>query len=174
MQNHFSSNAVSNHTETTSKIVASRASYVATHTEYFDYLLHLLDTATLPSSEVSLPNLTTMAAMLVELRAMHPAAPWLNGVVLGRLLHRVLPSPLLTWHGGKHMAYRLPCGSPVYVATSVYRFPEVQRARRAIEIGAEQERAWSNNFDQWREHPWAKQDTEADLASECLGRVSAI
>ena len=164
----------SNLTETTTKKLRQRAVFVAAHIEYFCYLHHLLDTATLPASDVPLPNMTTMAAMVVELRAMNPTAPWLNGVVLGRLLHRVLPSPLLTWHGGKHVAYSLPCDSPVYVATSVYRFPEVQRARRAIEIGAEQERAWSNNFDQWREHPWAKQDTEADLASECLGRVSAI
>jgi hypothetical protein len=140
----------SNLTETTPKIVARRASYVATHTEYFYYLLYLLDTATLPASDTPLPNLTTMAAMVAELRAMHPAAPWLNGVVLGRLLHRVLPPPLLTWHGSRHAAYSLPCGLPIYVATTVYRFPEVLRARQSFERFIGEKAAWSNDVDQWR------------------------
>ena len=164
----------SNHTETNSKVLRQRAVYAAAHCEYFDYLRHLLDTATLPASNAPLPNMTTMAAMLAEMRAMHPTAPWLNAIVLGRVLHRVLPSPLLTWHGGKHVTYSLPLGSPVCVATSVYRFPEVKRARRAIEVGLLQERTWSNNFDQWREHPWAKQDTEVDFLADCLGGVGAI
>ena len=137
-------------TETTPKILASRASYVAAHRPYFDYLHHLLDTATLPASDVPLPNLTTIAAMVAELRAMHPAAPWLNGVVLGRLLHRVLPSPLLTWHGSRHSDTQMWVPVPILRETTTYRFPMVQRCRCAFIEFVDGEISWSNSPDQWQ------------------------
>ena len=140
----------SNLTDADAKILHRRAAYVAAHRQYFDYLRHLLDTATLPASDVPLPNMTTMAAMVAEMRAMHPTAPRLNGVTLGRVLHRVLPSPLLTWHGGRHVTYSLPSGSAVFMATTVYRFSEVQKARWAFKFHSKQTVVWHNNYDQWQ------------------------
>ncbi len=139
----------SNHTETSPQILLKRAAYVAAHRQYFDYLRLLLDRAALPHCNGHLPNLTTMAAMVGELRELNPTVPWLNAVVLGRLLNRILPN-LLTWHGGRHAGLQLPCRTDVLVETTVYRFPEVQRAKLAAEqfvgIGIE----WSNNLDQWQ------------------------
>lgn len=140
----------SNHTETDSKVLRQRAAYVAAHCEYFDYVRHLLDTATLPASNTHLSNITTMAAMVAEMQAMHPTAPWLNGVVLGRFLHRVLPSPLLTWHGGLHRCRCLLYHSSVVVETTIYRFPEIQRSRQTFESFSSQTIAWSSVVDQWQ------------------------
>ena len=150
MQVNSFSNAASNLTETGTKILHRRAAYVTAHCEYLCYLCHLLDSATLPASEVPLPNMTTIAAMVAQMRAMHPTAPWLNGVVLGRVLHRVLPSPLLTWHGGLHSCQHLPDRPFVAVETTIYRFPEVRRSRQALENFSNQTIAWSGDVDQWR------------------------
>jgi hypothetical protein len=81
----------SNHTETSAQLLLKRAAYVVAHREYFDYLHLLLDRAALPHCNVDLPNLTTMAAMVAELQDMNPTLPRLNGVVLGRVLHRLSP-----------------------------------------------------------------------------------
>ena len=149
MQNYFAGNAISNHTEATSKILATRACYVAAHTEYFDYLLHLLDTATLPASTQALPNLTNMAAMVQELQSLHPHIPNLNAIVFGRLLNRVLPS-LLTWHGGQCPVRHLPRGILLILETTIYRFPEVGRARAAYQRYTMRVVEWSNDHDQWQ------------------------
>ena len=140
----------SNHTETSAKVLSKRAAYLTVHREYIAYLQHLLDTATLPASEVPLPNMTTMAAMVGELRAIHAPAPWLNSIVLGRVLHRVLPSPLLTWHGGQHSARHLPARILIILETTIYRFPELGRARAAFELFGRCGVEWSNDFDQWQ------------------------
>ena len=139
----------SNHTEHHTKTLARRARYAAAHKEYFDYLHHLLDTATLPASTYAQPNVTSMADMMVELRAAHRAALWLNAVVLGRLLNRILPS-LLTWHGGYCPARNLPRGILLVLETTKYRFPEVGRARAAYERYTNSVVDWSNNCDQWQ------------------------
>lgn len=140
----------SNHTETSTKVLRQRAAYVAAHREYFAYLHHLLDTATLPASDVPLPNMTTMAAMVAEMRAMHPRAAWLSGVVLGRLLHRVF-SPMLTWHGGRHSVCRQYSRMTFSVETTIYRFCEVPRGRKAFKFYASKEQGWTNNYDQWQD-----------------------
>ena len=140
----------SNHTETNSKVLRQRAVYAAAHHEYFVYLHHLLDIAALPASDAPLPNMTTMAAMVMELRAMHPTVPRLNGVVLGRVLHRVLPPPLLTWHGGLHQCLHLPNHSLFAVETTIYRFPEVGRSRQAFENYSNRTIVWSSVVDQWQ------------------------
>jgi hypothetical protein len=149
----------SNHTDWNPKVLSKRVAYVAAHREYFDYLHLLLDRAALPHCDVYLPNLTTMAAMVHELRKLNPTVPWLNAVVLGRLLNRILPN-LLTWHGGRHSGWQLPCRTHVLVETTVYRFPEVQRAKLASEqfvgIGIE----WSNNLDQWQTNQYLSEDGE--------------
>jgi hypothetical protein len=147
----------SNHTETSPEKLLKRAAYVAAHREYFDYLHLLLDRAALPHCSVHLPNLTTMAAMAAELRALNPSVPWLNGVVLGRMLHRVL-APLLTWHGGGYDALHSARKLNVTQETTVYRFPTVQRCRSAIADFVVAKPAWTNDRDQWqgpvREEEW--------------------
>ena len=149
MQNHFSSITVSNPTETTVKKLRQRAAYVAAHRTYLIYLLHLLDTATLPASTQAQPNLTSMAAMVQELRSLHPHMPNLNAIVFGRLLNRVLPS-LLTWHGGQCPVRHLPRGILLILETTIYRFPEVGRARAAYERYTMRIVEWSNDHDQWQ------------------------
>lgn len=142
--------AVSNHTETVAQLLSKRVAYVAAHREYLAYLRHLLDTATLPASAAPLPNMTMMAAMVAEMRAMHPTAPWLNGVVLGRVLHRVLPTPLLTWHGTNHLFRAYPQRVQIQMATTCYRFPEVRKARNFFALFMGEIWDWSNEFDQWQ------------------------
>ena len=149
MQNHFSSIAVSNLTETTVKKLRQRAAYLAAHGEYLGYLRHLLDTATLPASTQALPNLTNMAAMVQELQSLHPHIPNLNAIVFGRLLNRVLPS-LLTWHGGQCPVRHLPRGILLILETTIYRFPEVGRARAAYQRYTMRVVEWSNDHDQWQ------------------------
>jgi hypothetical protein len=139
----------SNHTETSDQILCKRTTYVSAHLEYFDYLHLLLDRAALPHCNVQLPNLTTMAAMVVELQGLYPTTPWLNGVVLGRLLHRVLPG-MLTWHGGRDEAWHLACKLKITQETTVYRFPTVQRGRSAVADFVVAKPAWTNDHDQWQ------------------------
>jgi hypothetical protein len=149
---HISSPAVaprSNHTETSAQLLLKQAAYVAAHREYFDYLHLLLDRAALPHCNVHLANLTTMAAMVTELQELNPTAPWLNAVVLGRLLNRVLPR-LLTWHGASHVAGSISQRVPIHLSTTTYRFCEVGRARKAFEFFVDESLAWSNDFDQWQ------------------------
>ena len=139
----------SNHTEPSAPILPKRAAYVAAHREYFAYLHLLLDRAALPHCNVHLPNLTTMAAMVNELRELNTTAPWLNSVVLGRVLRRVLPK-FLKWHGGKQVL-SLPGNSPLmHVETTVYRFPEVKSARFEYDTFSGRLGKWSTNFDQWQ------------------------
>ena len=142
-------NLSSNHTDTDPQKLLKRASYVAEHREYFDYLHLLLDRAALPQCNVQLPNLTTMAAMVVELQGLYPTTPWLNGVVLGRLLHRVLPG-MLTWHGGRNEAWHSACKLKVTLDTTAYRFPTVQRGRSAVIDFVAAKPAWTNDHDQWQ------------------------
>ena len=142
---------LSNHTETSPQKLLKRASYVAAHREYFDYLRLLLDRAALPHCSVHLPNLTTMAAMVAELQGLYPTTPWLNGVVLGRLLHRVLPI-LLTWHGGEHDEWHSACKLNVTQQTTVYRFPTVGWCRSAVADFVVAKPAWTNDRDQWQGH----------------------
>ncbi len=140
---------LSNHTEISPQKLLKRASYIAAHREYFDYLRLLLDRAALPHCSVHLPNLTTMAAMLEELQGLYPTTPWLNGVVFGRLLHRVLPI-LLTWHGGGYDALHSARKVNLTQETTVYRFPTVQRCRSAIADFVIAKPAWTNDRDQWQ------------------------
>lgn len=142
----------SNHTETSPQKLLKRAAYVAAHREYFDYLRLLLDRAALPCCNVHLPNLTTIAAMVAELRALNPSVPWLNSVVFGRMLQRVL-APLLTWHGGKQANWYSPTHVSVIVETTIYRFPEVQKARFGFERFIDTEWSWQNDLDQWQGTP---------------------
>ncbi len=138
----------SNHTETSPQILLKRAAYVATHREYFGYLRLMLDRAALPHCNIHLPNLTTMAAMVDELRELNPTVPWLNAIVWGRVLHRVLPG-LLTWHGSGHEAWHSACKLNVTQETTIYRFPTVRRCRSAIADYAVTKPAWTNDHDQW-------------------------
>ena len=137
----------SNPTETTVKKLRQRAAYVAKHRAYFGYLRHILDTATLPAS--TQPNLTSMAAMVRDLQSLYPYTPNLNAIVLGRLLNRVLPS-LLTWHGGQCPVRHLPRGILLILETTIYRFPEVGRARAAYQRYTMRVVEWSNDHDQWQ------------------------
>jgi hypothetical protein len=139
----------SNHTETSPQLLLKRAAYVATHREYFDYLKLLVDRAALPDCNQQLPNLTTMAAMVAEMREANPTAPWLNGVVLGRMLHRVLPR-LLTWHGGRLEEWHSACKLNVTQETTVYRFPMVWQCRSAVADFVVAKLAWTNDHDQWQ------------------------
>jgi hypothetical protein len=102
----------------------------AAHCEYFDYLNLLLDHAALRDCNIhqytSVKSDTTMVA---ELQALNPAAPWLNGVVLGRLAHRLFPG-LVTWHSVQHVVWCKSHGVPLHLVTTIYRFPEAIRARQ--------------------------------------------
>jgi hypothetical protein len=42
-----------------------------------------------------------------------------------------------------------PHGTLIHVETTVYRLPEVQRARRSFDDFVGEKRLWSNDFDQW-------------------------
>jgi hypothetical protein len=139
----------SNHTEPSPRILLKRAAYVAAHREYFDYLCMLLDRAALPHCNVHLPNLTTIAAMVAELQDMNPTLPWLNSVVLGRVLHRLLPG-LLKWHGSAHSVCLEGHPVQIHLSTTCYRFPEVGRARIAYEMFSDARVDWSNYCDQWQ------------------------
>jgi hypothetical protein len=143
---------LSNHTDRSPKKLSKRSAYVAAHREYFDYLYLLLNRAALPCCNQSLPNLTTMAALVGELRELNPAAPWINAVVLGRLLNRVLPG-LLRWHGSTYAVSRLSPYSPFYATTTEYRFCEVGRARLALTAFLMSELEWESDHDQWRVQP---------------------
>jgi hypothetical protein len=139
----------SNHTETNPQLLLKRAAYVATHREYFGYLRLLLDRAALPRCDAYLPNLTSMAAMVAEMREMNPTTPWLNGVVLGRMLHRVLPR-LLTWHGGRLEEWHSASKLSVTQETTIYRFPMVWQCRSAVADFMVAKLAWTNDHDQWQ------------------------
>jgi hypothetical protein len=140
--------SLSNHTEANPKILPKRAAYTASHWPYVSYLHLLLDRASLPASTWALPNVTNMAAMVSELRALYPEVPRLNAIVLGRFLHRFL-SPLLKWHGGYYAEAKGRCGVLLHRETTAYRLPEVQRSRVAFEAFTQTEFTWSNDFDQW-------------------------
>jgi hypothetical protein len=163
----------SNLTETSRQILSKRAAYVASHREYFYYLHLLLDRAALPQCNISQPNLTTMAAMVAELQELCPTAPWLNVVVLGRMLHRVL-APLLTWHGGRQNKWHPLTHVPLFAETTVYRFPEVRKARIGFERFNGEEWNWSNDHDQWQSTASFLLDTENDNpASRRVGSITA-
>ena len=139
----------SNHTEPSVKKLHKRARYIAKHRPYVDYLLLLLERVSLPSSTYAQPNVTSMGAMVEELRLLNPDVAEVNSIVLGRFLHRVL-SPLLTWHGGQYSARYLPKNILISLETTIYRFPEVWRSRAALEAFGMCGIEWSNDFDQWQ------------------------
>lgn len=139
----------SNHTDWNPKILSKRAAYVAAHREYFDYLHLLLDRAALPHCNVHLPNLTTLVAMVAELQELNSTSPWLNGVVLGRVIHRLLPG-LLTWHGGIYTTHGGRSQVQLAIETTIYRFPEVTRARHLFDAYASNWEVWTNELDQWQ------------------------
>lgn len=139
----------SNHTEQTPQKLANRMAYVMDHLVYFDYLQTLLDRAALPHCNIYEPNLTSMAAMVAELRELNPTLPWINAIVLGRVLHRVLPR-LLTWHGASHAARGKFCRVPIILPTTTYRFCEVSTGREAFELFVGESLHWSNDYDQWQ------------------------
>jgi hypothetical protein len=151
----------SNLTEPSSQILSQRARYVAAHREYLDYLHLLLNRAALPHCNRYLPNLTSIAALVGELRELNPAAPWLNAVVLGRLLNRVLPG-LLHWHGNSYAVSRQPSYPPLIVTTTEYRFCEVGRARLAYSAFLMSELEWESDYDQWRVQPQTWLDDSDD------------
>jgi hypothetical protein len=168
---------ISNPTESSSKLLLKRASYVAEHQPHLGYVRHLLETATLPRSVVSWPNQTTMAAMLADSRGMSPSDQILNAVVLGRVLHRVLPG-LLTWHGGRHVEWGAG-GVPVICETTIYRFPIVQRCRDAFAAFVAVPLLWSNDYDQWQQvtrddgERWASApDTSARVRPRAVTRCA--
>jgi hypothetical protein len=139
----------SNHTEQTPQQLANRMAYVIDHLAYLDYVQILLDRAALPRCNIHQPNLTSMAAMVAELQELNPTAPWLNGVVLGRVLNRTLPR-LVTWHGVSHVAGGVSLRVPIHVSTTTYRFCEVGKARKAFELFVGESLGWSNDYDQWQ------------------------
>jgi hypothetical protein len=139
----------SNHTEQTPQQLANRMAYVVDHLVYFDYVQTLLDRAALPHSNIYQPNLTSMAAMVAELQELNPTSPWLNAVVLGRVLNRVLPR-LLTWHGVSRVEGETPQRVPILLTTTAYRFCEVFKAREAFELFVGESLGWSNDYDQWQ------------------------
>ena len=138
---------LSNLTENSAELLQKRAAYVATHQPYVGYIRRLLETATLPPSEVGWANQTTMAAMMAELRVFCLCETATNPIVLGRALHRVIPH-LLTWHGGRHV--ELHGGVPVFSESTVYRFPQVQRCRDALAEFLAAPMSWPNEYDQWQ------------------------
>jgi hypothetical protein len=140
---------ISNHTEPSAKKLHKRTRYIAKHRPYVDYLLLLLDRVSLPASTYAQPNVTSIGAMVDELRLLNPSVAELNSIVLGRFLHRVL-SPLLTWHGGQYSARYLPRNILMSLETTIYRFPEVGRSRAALEAFGMCGIEWSNDFDQWQ------------------------
>jgi hypothetical protein len=154
------SHTPSNHTETSPQILLKQAAYVAAHREYFAYLHLLLDRAALPHCNVHLPNLTTMAAMVAEMRDMNLTAPWLNAVVLGRVLHRVLPT-LLAWHGTSYVVCCMSQRVPFHLSTTCYRFPEVVKARNAFESFVGESMDWLNDYDQWQLNSIAREQMSA-------------
>lgn len=137
----------SNLTESSSKILQNRTAYVASHQPYLSYVCHLLATATLPPSEVGWANQTTMAAMVAELRTSCPCERPPNSIVLGRALHRILPS-LLTWHGGRHVEWH--GAVPVVSESTIYRFPQLQTCRNALAVFVAAPLPWPNEHDQWQ------------------------
>jgi hypothetical protein len=137
------------HTEQTPQQLAKRIVYVIDHLAYFDYVQSLLDRAALPHCDIHQPNLTSMSAMVAELQELNPTAPWLNGVILGRVLNRTLPR-LVTWHGVSHVAGGMSQRIAVHVSTTTYRFCEVGKARKAFELFVGESLDWSNDFDQWQ------------------------
>lgn len=139
----------SNHTEQTPQQLANRMAYIVDNLVYFDYVKTLLDRAALPHCNIYQPNLTSMAAMVAELQELNPTVPWINAIVLGRVLHRVLPR-LLTWHGASHAARDMPRRVPINLTTTTYRFCEVFKAREALELFVGERLHWSNDFDQWQ------------------------
>jgi hypothetical protein len=147
---------ISNHTEPSAKKLHKRNRYIAKHRPYVDYLLLLLDRASLPASTYAQPNITSMGAMVDELRLLNPDVAELNSIVLGRFLHRVLPT-LLTWHGGQYSARYLPKNILISLETTIYRFPEVGRSRAALEAFGMCGIEWPNDFDQWQ---WVSCDDE--------------
>jgi hypothetical protein len=113
------------------------------------FLRLLLDRAALPYCNVHLQNLTTMTSMVGELQELSPPAPWLNAIVLGRVLHRVLTG-LLTWHGASHIVWSKSKHDPIVFETTCYRFSEVGRARKAFKSFLGDQMDWSNDFDRWQ------------------------
>ena len=137
------------HTEPSAKKLHKRTRYIAKHRPYVDYLLMLLERASLPASTVAQPNVTSMAAMVEELRTLNPNNSELNHIVLGRFLNRVL-SPLLTWHGGTYVARHLSPDILLIMETTIYRFPEIGRSRAELEAFGTCGIEWSYDFDQWQ------------------------
>jgi len=140
---------IANHTEPSAKQLHKRTRYIAKHRPYVDYLFLLLERASLPASTYAQPNVTSMAAMVEELRKLNPNDSGLNHIVLGRFIHRVLSS-LLTWHGGTYAAQLLSPNILLIMETTVYRFPEVGRSRAALEAFGMCGFEWSHDFDQWQ------------------------
>ena len=69
-------------------------------------------------------------------------------VVLGRVLHGLL-SGLLTWQG-EVQAFALSLGGVAIFGQTICRFPEVLRARRAIDSLTGRLKVWSRGIDQWQ------------------------
>ena len=117
--------------------------------EWYGQLHHLLSAVRLPASNMPLPKMTTMANRVTEMRAMHPAAAWLNAVVLGRMSHRVLPR-LLTWHEVGPVAFAHLLRVQIQLTTTSEHFPEVKKSRIAYEKFTSVGRNWLKYFDQWQ------------------------
>ena len=137
-----------NPTEPDAKELVRRAAYVAAHRPYFAFIAHLLETARLPTCRCRWANVTTISALTTALTRLHPEVIGLNGIVLGRVMHRVVPG-LLTWHGEVHPVAVSPYGTAIFGQTTAYRFPELWRARQSFELCTGRTIRW-NSLTEWQ------------------------
>jgi hypothetical protein len=69
---------------------------------------------------------------------------------------------LLTWHGVSGSVGVISQRVPIHSATTCYRFCEVGKARKSIELFLGGCLDWSNDFDQWQ------YNIPADLRDETI------
>ena len=123
---------------------------------YLNFIHHMLLRGWL-SPSLRDANTTTMAGMMEELGRMRPGKTELTDVMLGRVLRKAIDG-LYAQANGLHRK-RVMAGISPYSLTTVYRFPELLRARASYERYVGQSFPWKYAPDEWQS-TWVFDDDE--------------
>ncbi len=117
----------------------------------FAYLHMILENGRLPQNWLEGPAITTIRAMMEELRRSIPNARFLNEIGLGRRLNKVFPNISTQVHGRYFI--RMSDNGPIVERSKRYIFPPLPEARRQFERFAGVPVPWDTSVDEWQNDP---------------------
>jgi hypothetical protein len=116
------------------------------------YIHLILENGRLPQNWVDGPSVTTIRALLDELRRAFPSnSGFVSEVRLGRTLHKVLPE-ISTEPAGRYQV-KVADGVPVVHRSTRYLFPPLAEARRAFQRYIGVPVKWDEDISAWQRDP---------------------